>query len=87
MPVTRESGGMTCTCGGASIVIDSRNSGNHRRRRHKCKECQKRFTTYEVSAEELERLKAIKINEAEIDSVIATLRALKVRFGDSNGYR
>jgi transcriptional regulator NrdR family protein len=87
MPVTRESGGMTCTCGGASIVIETRNSGNRRRRRHECQKCQKRFTTYEISAEEIEKLKAVKVNEAEIDSVIETLRALKVRFGGSNGHR
>jgi len=35
-------------CVGATIIIDSRDSGERIRRRHKCRACLFRFTTYEV---------------------------------------
>lgn len=53
--------------------IDSRNHevGNARRRRHQCNNCGYRYTTYEVPAEEYEKLQTIKMDVSQIDSVIA----------------
>jgi transcriptional regulator NrdR family protein len=58
-------------------VIDSRDCHDKqaRRRRHLCLSCTKRFTTYEVLADEYERL--------ALDSV--NWRQLKVMMGDKNG--
>lgn len=35
-------------CSGVTDVIDSRDGGDRIRRRHKCRDCSVRFTTYEV---------------------------------------
>jgi hypothetical protein len=44
-----------------------------------------RFTTYEISAVEYEKVQAMAINTAQIDATIATLRAIKAQFGGRNG--
>jgi transcriptional regulator NrdR family protein len=73
---------------GSSAVLDSRDSlsGKCRRRRHECVNCGERFTTYEITAAEYERVKAIRIDVSKLSATIATLRALKAQFGDSNGH-
>lgn len=82
--------GLGCPrCGrGNSAVIDSRDSlsGKSRRRRHECLHCGQRFTTYEITATEYERVKAIRIDVAQLDTTIATLRAVKAQFGETNGH-
>lgn len=77
-------------CGGRRVfTTDSRYAfaNKTRRRRYECEECRGRFSTYEISASDYERLRAIKVNPVEIDTVIAALRAIKVQFGDTNGHR
>ena len=70
-----------------SRVINSRYDieKHTRRRRYICNRCQHRFTTYEITVEEYEKIQAVKINPAQFDSVIASLRAIKVQFGARNG--
>lgn len=67
-------------------MIDSRDSlsGKSRRRRHECNNCGERFTTYEITAAEYEKIKAIRIDVAQLTTTIATPRALKAQFGDNN---
>lgn len=77
-------------CGGIkSYVYDSRNHTrrNARRRRLQCVGCSYRYTTYEILAEEYEKMLTLQIDETEFESVIAQLRAIKVQFGDTNGHR
>jgi transcriptional regulator NrdR family protein len=80
---------MTCpTCSSPARVIDSRaddGDGGVRRRRYQCWKCDTRFSTYEISAEEYEKVRAMKINTTQIDATIATLRAIKAQFGERNG--
>jgi len=54
-------------CKNATIIIDSRDSGERIRRRHKCRSCSLRFTTYEIIEDQeiekhknLERVKAYR---------------------------
>ena len=71
-----------------SHVTDSRNNetSNSRRRRYECNRCRHRYTTYEVSGEDYERLQTVKLDISQIDSVIAVLRMIKVQFnGGANG--
>jgi transcriptional regulator NrdR family protein len=76
---------MTCpTCSSPAHVIDSRaddGNGSVRRRRYQCWECDARFSTYEISAAEYEKVQAMAVNTAQIDATIATLRAIKAQFG------
>lgn len=76
-----------CKTASITSVIDTRDvkGKQTRRRRHLCHRCQGRFTTYEVMAEEYEKLRAIRIDVSKFDSVIASLREVKVRFGETNG--
>jgi transcriptional regulator NrdR family protein len=69
-------------------VIDSRaddGDGRVRRRRYRCWTCNTRFSTYEISAEEYEKVQAMAINTTQIDATIATLRAIKAQFGGRDG--
>ena len=70
---------------GSSSVIDSRDSvsGKCRRRRHECDHCGERFTTYEITAAEYEKIKSIRIDVAQLTTTIAILRELKSQFGDN----
>lgn len=38
----------TCRCGGDTRIIDSRRNDGYRVRRRECKECRKRWNTYET---------------------------------------
>lgn len=78
-----------CDRGNRSRVVDSRDNPTDkvRRRRHECENCQKRFTTYEISAVEYEKIQALKVKQSDLDRVIAFLRAVKVQFGESNGHQ
>lgn len=77
-----------CKTNSITSVIDTRDvpGKRARRRRHECSWCKGRFTTYEIMAEEYEKLRVVQIDVAKFDSVIATLRALKVQFGETNGH-
>ena len=85
--------GIHCAkCGSIdSHVLDSRNHevDNARRRRHQCNNCNHRYTTYEVPAEEYEKIQTIKMDVSQIDSVVSLLRMIKAQFGEdgSNGHR
>lgn len=78
-----------CNRGNRTHVIDSRD--NHRdkvrRRRHECEHCQQRFTTYEITAAEYEKIQALRVKQSDLDKMIAFLRAIKAQFGDSNGHQ
>ena len=76
-----------CHQANSSHVTDSRDSvsGKHRRRRHECDNCGKRFSTYEITAIEYEKVKAIRVDPVQLDAAIAILRALKAHFGGING--
>lgn len=77
--------GVQCPeCNEESFVIDSRDVEMARRRRRQCKNCGHRYTTYEVHADEYLK-ETFKVNTTQLDLVIATLRAIKVQFGDTNG--
>lgn len=80
---------MTCpACHGKTRVIDSdedRNVSNVRRRRYECWACATRFSTYEITVAEYEKVQATKVNTAQIDSTIATLELIKAQFGARNG--
>lgn len=74
-----------CKSDEGSFVVDSRGQSNSRRRRYQCEGCHKRYSTYEVLATEYAKFQAIKINVSEFEKVIASLRAIKVQFGETNG--
>lgn len=74
-------------CNGESKVIDSRDGETARRRRRECLSCKNRYSTYEIHANEYDRLQVLKIDMGQIDAAIATLRAIKAEFGEVNGYR
>lgn len=81
---------MTCPeCDSNCQVIDSRQEGETRRRRHLCGQCSHRFTTYEISAELYDKIRAVSVDISQFDSVIAFLRKMKVQFGKehTNGNR
>lgn len=69
--------GMACSCGGPTRVIDSRYDGEKRRRRHQCRECDARVTTYEITAEEYDNLQAVKINLSAVNEAIRALEVVK----------
>lgn len=73
-------------CNGESKVIDSRDGESARRRRRECLRCKNRYSTYEIHADEYDRLQVIRIDVGQIDAAIATLRAIKTQFGDPNGH-
>jgi transcriptional regulator NrdR family protein len=74
-----------CQSDNGSRVIDSRDhpEGEFRRRRHACGNCGERFTTYEITAAEYDKIKALEIDTAKFDDVIAALRSIKVQFGEN----
>jgi transcriptional regulator NrdR family protein len=84
MARSRHDSGLDCPNCSSPLcrVVDSRPRENKdvRYRRHLCEECGHRFTTYEVRAEEYERMEAIKPDVAAVESTIATLRAIKEQF-------
>lgn len=69
--------GMRCLCGGGTEVIDSRAMVDGRRRRHRCKMCDARFTTYEITADEYNRLQALVIDMTAIKTALKALRAVE----------
>ena len=73
--------GMHCRCGGSTEVIDSRQDGQKRRRRHRCRTCSKRFTTYEITADEYDRLQSVKVNMAAIKEAIRALEVVQGAVG------
>lgn len=80
--------GMKCPhCGSVdgSRIIDVRDAGEARRRRHICDRCSQRFTTYEISADEYERLQRVKVDEADVSKAIAHLQMIKAQLGVTNG--
>jgi transcriptional regulator NrdR family protein len=83
--------GLSCpNCGHARAhVIDTnmRDGGAARRRRNQCKSCQFHFTTYEVLAEEYEKMLTMRVDAQEFESVISQLRAIKAQFGGRNGHQ
>lgn len=72
-------------CNGESKVIDSRDEETARRRRRQCDNCNHRYSTYEIHADEYNRIRKLKVDAAQIEPVIATLRAIVTQFGDTNG--
>lgn len=70
-----------------AFTVDSRYclDTQARRRRYECSRCEQRFTTYEVPAVEYEKIQTMNIDTKQFDSVIASLRAIKAQFGQSNG--
>jgi transcriptional regulator NrdR family protein len=83
--------GLSCPqCGCTrSIVFDTnmREGGAARRRRNQCKQCEFRYTTYEVLAEEYEKMLTMRVDAQEFESVISQLRAIKAQFGGRNGHQ
>jgi transcriptional regulator NrdR family protein len=83
--------GLSCpNCGYARAhVIDTniRDGGAARRRRNECKSCKFHFTTYEVLAEEYEKMLTMRVDAKEFESVISQLRAIKAQFGGRNGHQ
>ena len=77
---------MICpSCSSKAYVIDSREDDDVRRRRYVCESCDLRFSTYEISAVEYEKVQAMRINTKKIDATIATLQVIKAQFGATNG--
>ena len=72
-------------CNGESKVIDSRDGETARRRRRECLRCKHRYSTYEIHANEYDRLQVIEIDMGQIEAAITTLRAIRSQFGGSNG--
>ena len=46
-------------CGGKSNTINTRHSDGMVRRRHECRLCQKRFSTFEIYAQDYKNTKSI----------------------------
>lgn len=69
--------GLRCLCGSTTLVIDSRQEEDRRRRRHKCRACNQRFTTFEITADEYERLQSVKINMSAIRKAISALQVVQ----------
>jgi hypothetical protein len=69
--------GMRCSCGGGSTVIDSRSLTDGRRRRHRCKVCDTRFTTYEITAAEYDRLQSLAVDAKVVKAAIRALRVVE----------
>lgn len=65
-------------CNGPSHVLDSRDEETARRRRRQCDNCHHRYTTYEIHADEYNRIR-------KLEPVIATLIATANQFGATNG--
>lgn len=78
---------MECpACHAGTTVVDSRQEEEKRRRRHACNKCKKRFTTYEITADEYDRLQSVKINMGAIRSAIQALQVVsKAVNGDQSG--
>lgn len=69
---------MQCpSCHRRAYVIDSRQEAHRRYRRHRCRSCDARFTTYEITADEYERLQSVKVNMSAIRSAIQALRVVE----------
>jgi transcriptional regulator NrdR family protein len=64
-------------CGNDTQVIDSRQDDEKRRRRHVCRRCNTRFTTYEITADEYDRLQSVKINMSAIREAIKALQVVE----------
>lgn len=69
---------MECSsCHGETLVKDSRQEEEKRRRRYRCRECDARFTTYEITADEYERLQSVKVNLSAIRGAIKALQVVE----------
>lgn len=69
---------MEClSCHGDTQVVDSRQEEGKRYRRHRCRICNTRFTTYEITAEEYERLQSVKVNMSAIRGAIQALQVVE----------
>lgn len=68
-------------------MFNSRDVDKARWRRRRCTSCGHRYSTYEIHADEYERIQKLQVDVAEVESVIAILDAIKIQFGDSNGHR
>jgi hypothetical protein len=74
---TRTGGGFACpSCGIGTVVIDSRGIGSRIRRRRACPTCSKRFTTYELTMDELIALGDVLDKSAENEQLLARLASL-----------
>jgi transcriptional regulator NrdR family protein len=58
-------------------VIDSRSLTDGRRRRHRCKVCDTRFTTYEITAAEYDRLQSLAVDAKVVKAAIRALRVVE----------
>lgn len=74
-----------CNSDVGSFVVDSRGQSNTRRRRYQCVGCERRYSTYEIPANEYEKIRTLKVDVNQFDQVIASLRAIKTQFGETNG--
>lgn len=72
-------------CNGESKVIDSRDEESARRRRRQCDKCSYRYTTYEIHADEYNRIRRLRVSVAQIEPVITTLQSIMNQFGATNG--
>lgn len=70
-------------CNSQSKVFNSRDVNQARWRRRRCMKCGHRYSTYEIHAEEYERLQQVDVNK--IDAAITVLNTIKTQLGDSNG--
>jgi transcriptional regulator NrdR family protein len=69
---------MQCpSCHRQAYVIDSRQEEHRRSRRHRCRNCDARFTTYEITADEYERLQSVKVNMGAIRGAIQALQVVE----------
>jgi transcriptional regulator NrdR family protein len=69
---------MQCpSCRHQAYVINSREEENRRYRRYRCRTCDARFTTYEITAEEYERLQSVKVNIGAIRGAIQALQVVE----------
>lgn len=66
-------------CNGESHVIDSRDGETARRRRRRCDRCRHRYTTYEIHAEEYERIQNLEVSTAQIEVAISVLCAIRTQ--------
>lgn len=71
---TKTGGGFACpSCGLGTAVIDSRGIGARMRRRRVCTTCGERFTTYELTMDELIALGDVLDKSADNEQLLARL--------------
>jgi len=80
--------GLRCPCGSEYVnVIESRHiaEAKVRRRRYECESCEGRFTTYEITADEYERVQVVKVGLAKVGVAITALNVIRAELGGANG--